>query len=119
MTKGVYFIGIVGRKNLFKIGVSKNCEKRIKQLQTGNPDKLYIYRIEATDQPYILESMLHRKYKSNHYNEGGGTEWFNINKKTIDSIAIERTKRGDYVVTEVRKKGFVSRIREFFSLPVS
>lgn len=80
--KGVYFIGIKGRKNTFKIGKSINCATRIKQLQTGNPDKLYFYKVIATDDHTNLETSLHRKFKHKRILN----EWFKITKKEINNL---------------------------------
>ena len=38
------------KQNLFKIGISNNVDKRLKQLQTGNPYKLKcIYKIKSLE----------------------------------------------------------------------
>lgn len=56
----------------YKIGISKYPEKRIKQLQTGNPSELkilYTFKSELSSQ---IESALHRSY----YAVRG--EWFSL-----------------------------------------
>lgn len=56
-----------------KIGFSKNPEKRIRELQTGNSRKLAIMGwIESDDQSH--ERCLHKKYKGFRLNG----EWFSI-----------------------------------------
>ena len=80
----MYFVGIKERPHLFKIGKSNNCERRLKQLQTGNPHELYIARIIPHSKPFELESSLH-KYFASRRRRG---EWFYIGKKRIDRIRI-------------------------------
>ena len=52
MIKFVYLI-FSEESGIYKVGVSKNPEKRLKQLQTGNGEKL----------------VLKNKYESEHYNQ--------------------------------------------------
>ena len=50
-------------QNLFKIGVTKNlCNKRIKQLQTGNGTELHIVNYHETYYPYRIEQLLHNNF---------------------------------------------------------
>lgn len=88
MSKGVYFICVEGRKQLVKIGKSDNCERRVKQLQTGNPDRLYIYRIIESNEPFPIETALHRFYQKEKYQKGGGDEWYKVPKWKINRIMV-------------------------------
>lgn len=77
----VYLIGERNNPNLFKIGSTrkKNILERLKQLQTGNPEELYIKEYFETSKPFLLENMLHRHYfKENTFNE-----WFELNEEKI------------------------------------
>ena len=77
----VYLIGERSNPNLFKIGSTrkKNIIERLKQLQTGNPEELYIKDYFETSKPFLLENMLHRHYfKDNTFNE-----WFELNEEKI------------------------------------
>lgn len=71
----MHYVYIMTTKRALKIGVSKNPEKRIKSLQTANPDKITLAHVEPMNsrtQAYNIEKrMLHsyKKYKSNG-------EWF-------------------------------------------
>lgn len=58
----------------YKIGVSKYPELRIRQLQTGNPEKIELINKYKSNFPYKLETMFHNKYKINKING----EWFNL-----------------------------------------
>lgn len=60
--------------NTYKIGVTKNLEKRIKALQTGNTCELKLVESFKTDYPYRLETMLHRSLEQ--YREKN--EWFSL-----------------------------------------
>ncbi|MFJ8856618.1 GIY-YIG nuclease family protein [Streptomyces sp. NPDC102437] len=67
----VYVIGPAGSTRV-KIGTSNNPEKRLKELQTGNPDRLGI--LWSTPGGRELESMLHRAFAA--YRVEG--EWFDF-----------------------------------------
>lgn len=56
----------VSPDGIYKIGVAKNVNRRVKQLQTGNPEKIEIIRVFPTNYPFKIESYLHRKHSYNH-----------------------------------------------------
>lgn len=80
----LYVIGTEGRKQ--KIGFSKNVEKRLTELQTGNPEKLYIHYTETVpkDQVRLLERKLHRDL---NYRRLSG-EWFDLTAEEAKSMLI-------------------------------
>lgn len=48
----------------FKIGISKNPDRRIKQLNTGNPEQLIlVHAYLATEQKYQSEALAHSMFK--------------------------------------------------------
>lgn len=73
----------------YKIGVSKNPYKRIKQLQTGNNTKLEIKQLyEANEYAYRVESILHRTYNLNErFNE-----WFMLDKEQVENFLVNCEK---------------------------
>lgn len=75
----VYFIA--DRKNgLVKIGVSRDRNRRINQLQTGNPFKLeFMGWIEQDENHFKIEKSLHEKYSDKHFNG----EWFEISQDDV------------------------------------
>jgi hypothetical protein len=76
-------IYIISGNNAYKIGESKNPEKRLKQLQTGNPWRLKLIKIyEDIDYAYLIEQILHKKL--DFYNVGG--EWFQCDIEKIYKI---------------------------------
>ena len=62
----VYLIGENGNEGSYKIGStrSKDIRKRLKQLQTGNSNSLFIKSFFETDYPFKVEKMLHARYKN-------------------------------------------------------
>lgn|SRR5690554_2916083 len=75
----VYFIAD-RRNSLVKIGVSNDRDRRIKQLQTGNPFKLeFMGWIEEDNDHFQIEKKLHQKYSEKRFNG----EWFEINQDDV------------------------------------
>ena len=69
---------IIRAKNHYKIGVTKDVQNRLKQIQTGNHEKLeLIDTIEIINES--LESSIHKNLKE-HSTNG---EWFDCNLQTI------------------------------------
>lgn len=60
----------------YKIGVSKDVQKRLKQLQTGNGCELHIVASFESSYPYYVEKMLHRHFQKDR-TEG---EWFYLDE---------------------------------------
>ena len=58
----------------YKIGIAKNPKKRIKQLQTGNPETLKLIKTFESEYASIIEKTLHRRFSV--YKLSG--EWFNL-----------------------------------------
>ena len=77
----VYFIFQEGNDLLCKIGRSKNKEKRLKQLQTGNPSKLYIYKSINGHKEKEIE--LHQHFADKRI---PGSEWFHLSKQDVDNF---------------------------------
>ena len=61
----------------YKIGVSKNPKKRIKELNTGNSAELVLVEMYESEIAYKIEKTLHRKYS---YMRKHG-EWFDFSIK--------------------------------------
>ena len=62
---------------LYKVGVTSNVSKRIKQLQTGNGFKIKeVVSYEFFDMAYYIENKLHNKFKE--CNMLG--EWFSLSE---------------------------------------
>lgn len=58
-----------------KIGVTRGkLENRMKKLQTGNPNEIYLISYYETDYPFDVERWMHMRYSSVNVKN----EWFNI-----------------------------------------
>lgn len=88
------FIYLIGEENnnsnLYKIGMTRkhNIEDRIKELQTGNGNKLYLIKYFKTKYPFKVEQMLHTHY--NQFHENG--EWFKFENDEINNFLTECKK---------------------------
>lgn len=80
----IYVISSETNTNLCKIGLSKSPESRLKQLQTGHPDKLKIHYLREIDESkvYEMEKLIHDTLK--FYKERN--KWFNI---SVDNAKLE------------------------------
>lgn len=80
----LYVIGTLDRKQ--KIGFSENVEKRLTELQTGNPEQLYIHHTEAVpkDRVRLLERKIHKEL--GHRRLKG--EWFNLDASEAKNMLI-------------------------------
>lgn len=77
----LYIIG--AEKDLYKIGISDNPERRLKQLQTGNGHKLKLIDKFKIENERVIEKRLHNmlwQYKS----VLGKNEWFVLSQDAID-----------------------------------
>jgi hypothetical protein len=77
----IYLIGEIGNENRYKIGSTrcKDINKRLKQLQTGNSEELYIKESFETTHPFKLETMLHNRFKSSNLIG----EWFELSNDDV------------------------------------
>ncbi len=66
------FVYIISCGDAYKIGVAKNPEHRLRQLQTGNSEELLLEYTEGKINPYAVEKELHRSLQK--YRTKG--EWF-------------------------------------------
>jgi len=89
----VYIIG--SESGPIKIGISDKPEKRVKQLQTGNPNKLSLIHTEEIEDN-LAESIELEIHKNLKLKKTVG-EWFNISiteaKLEIDFAIIKNIER--------------------------
>jgi hypothetical protein len=80
------FLYVIGTNERYqKIGFSANVERRLKSLQTGNPDKLAIHHVEPVpkEQVRLLERKIHKELS--YYRLKG--EWFNLtSQEAVDLL---------------------------------
>jgi len=80
----IYAIGNDGNRQ--KIGISNNPEKRLRSLQTGNPDKLMIHYIFEVDDRYAARYEAHI-HSCHRYKKKVG-EWFDMTKEEVVDMLI-------------------------------
>ena len=68
--------------NLYKIGLSHNLTKRVKQLQTSSPHKIVLVESWKTQWGKKLEFTLHRVYSMQR--QSG--EWFELNTEQVENF---------------------------------
>ncbi len=75
---GVYIIS-VRDSDLYKIGITKDLEQRLSQLQTSNPYEFYLMGFFVTEKCRELESLLHKKFRLSKYKR----EWFKLTPESV------------------------------------
>lgn len=86
----------------YKIGVTKrDCEKRLKQLQTGNPNELELIFHKSTDHPYRLESMLHHCFNEKKILN----EWFDLSEEDVINFE-ETTLKYENIINSLKDNPF-------------
>lgn len=80
--KYLYLFRQIGTDD-YKIGVSKHPEKRIMELNIGNPQKMELIFKYPTEIPYKLETALHKYFKLKRYEN---SEWFNFSSEDIEDF---------------------------------
>ncbi len=86
----IYAIGTNG--DLQKIGVSGDPEKRLKSLQTGNPEPLVIHYVfeVSDDKVFQFEKHIHKQLNHKRIQN----EWFRMSKEEVINMMLffEMTK---------------------------
>lgn len=67
----VYLIRL-SENSYYKIGTTKNINKRIKELQTGNAEQLFLIDSFESEYAFKIENALHNFYR----NKNKINEWF-------------------------------------------
>lgn len=76
--RGIVYLICDGEK--FKIGVTTGkIEKRLRELQTGNPNELWVSHYYETETPFRLEQMLHTKFHTTNVKN----EWFDLDAYSV------------------------------------
>ena len=81
-TKQIY---IIKCNECYKVGISNNPQKRLKELQTSNPYKLTIINTYPCDKAIVRESIIHMKLNEWHIRG----EWFSASIKMIEKAILE------------------------------
>lgn len=96
--KSVYLIR--GNNGKYKIGIAKNPEKRLSQLQTGNSDDLKLIETYKSDNARKIETILHNHYMC----EKERGEWFNLSI-TEEVSFIKKCMNIDNNICTLKKMG--------------
>ena len=71
-----------------KIGISKNePEKRLKQLQTGNPNEIRVLKIYQSKNYKKIEKLLHSRFSNKK--TLANNEWFHLSNEEVISFLEE------------------------------
>jgi len=88
-------------EEVYKIGVTKrNVDTRIRELQTGNPNKISVLRVYESDNYLKVERWMHRKYfdaKTEAKNE-----WRNLSNDHIITFLVD-CKNADETISILKK----------------
>ena len=105
----VYLIGQIGNEGAYKIGVtrSKDITKRLKKLQTGNSCELFVRSSYETNQPFLLERMLHAKY----YGENVLNEWFELDDENVNKFT-ETCEGYQKIIDALKDNPFIGNKRK-------
>lgn len=78
---GLYIIH-TNDSNLYKIGITKNINQRIKQFETGNPFEFTLYDFFVTENCRELENLIHKRLEKNKYRK----EWFKLSNEELTDV---------------------------------
>ncbi len=70
--KNFLYILTMNESSLFKVGVTNDIDKRLSNIQTGNPLKINVFFCQQIDEAYKIESRIKIKYSK--YIKNG--EWY-------------------------------------------
>lgn len=101
MKKYVYLLQSL-ENGYYKIGVSKNPQKRIDQLQTGNSSKLKIKYVYLTEIPFKLEKSI-KNYFSPNKKKG---EWYDLSLEDEQKF-IDKCNNFEYSLLYLKQNGNV------------
>jgi len=93
----------------YKIGKSKDPQKRFNQLQVGNSEKLELINYFPTSNALIDERALHRTFKMKKTRG----EWFALNEADIKYIEKFLYKKEDRITIPVREYNRLSNLKNF------
>jgi hypothetical protein len=110
---------VVRAADAIKIGKTNNVEKRIKQIQTGNANKVILVRMYETEKVSLVEQALHDKFR--RFKLRG--EWFTgfsvdrideimQDEKALDDLVLGVQRRLAYGKPAVRPKDYDRWLRK-------
>jgi DNA segregation ATPase FtsK/SpoIIIE-like protein len=85
-------------ENQYKIGVSRDVNKRVAALQTSNIHLVEVICAKKTSEHSTLEKSLHKKVRE--FGGNGGKEWLHLTPEQALEVAIEITKSPEVDIAE-------------------
>lgn len=87
----------------FKIGMTKNkIEKRVAELQTGNPNEIWVHSYYETQHPLKIEKMMHGRHASSNVKN----EWFDLSVSEVINFKNE-CKQCEEILKALRDNPFI------------
>jgi hypothetical protein len=96
--RNLYLIG--DENGRVKIGSANNTKKRLKELQTGNPDRLKV--IAEFEDMGRQETFAQRLRSENRIRKDG--EWFKLDEKSLGRLIRFLIRRSDIGKTKIDKE---------------
>lgn len=89
--------------SLYKIGMTRgSVEKRIKKLQTGNGNDIFLVDYYETEYPFFIENTLHQR----HWPEHKLNEWFKLTDKSVFNFKDE-CKKIEQMIIDLKDNPFI------------
>ena len=99
--RGIVYLLCDGEK--FKIGMTKNkIEKRVAELQTGNPNEIWVHSYYETQYPLKIEKMMHGRHASSNVKN----EWFDLSVSEVINFKNE-CKQCEEILKALRDNPFI------------
>lgn len=104
----IMYIIQMGDTNYYKIGITDNINRRLQQLQTGNPLHLEVVKMwEHTQRKVILkyERVLHRYFTQLGQRTETNKEWFMLTKDDLKMLTAPRgARQQNELIEKILKK---------------
>lgn len=84
--------------DLYKIGIAKNVDNRLKSHQTSNGSKVLLVTYARCGNALQLEAQVHALLKD--YRQPGGREWFELTPKQAIKVCIYIHQEAEYFYSE-------------------
>lgn len=102
------YVYLLESAGCYKIGIAENVEKRIRQLQTGNPNKItlkYAYPTKDRDEALRIETKFHAILR--RFNKSG--EWYQMgwqDAKTLRGMFYAMSYKNNDCWLRIRRKWY-------------
>ena len=108
------YLYIMGAGDYIKIGTSKYPEKRLKQIQTGNPNKIVLEDTALYDwnSAHKIEKIIHTIFSGYAVTGPTKTEWF---QRKILQYLLPLEEKADYWVQKCKEKGTIMKLDDFLA----